>query len=141
QARHDLPHACDMRGGQGRRQAGGMVGRRSMKLTDADGESILQEAQRLTHGNRNASYGHPLVDYSRTAALVSAMLAHKLKEPLTASEMACAMICVKLSRQMNAPKRDNMVDLAGYAWVAQECLDKQAELDAAASRRPAAAHS
>lgn len=87
-------------------------------------ESILQEAQRITHGPRQADYGHPLDDYGRTAQLASVLLSHKLKEPLTAHEMALLMCCVKLSREMNAPKRDNMTDLAGYAWVAQECLDE-----------------
>lgn len=88
-------------------------------------ESILQEAHRLTHGPRGQDYGHPLDDYTRTAGMVSAMLAHKLKTPLTPAEMAAVMICVKLSRQMHSPKRDNMVDAAGYAWVTQECLDEE----------------
>jgi hypothetical protein len=35
------------------------------------------------------------------------------------------MCCVKLSRQVNAPKRDNMVDLAGYAETVQWCLDER----------------
>lgn len=87
-------------------------------------ESILQEAHRLTHGPRRADYGHPLDDYTRTAALVSAMLAHKLKEPLTAHEMALAMVCVKLSREMHTPKRDNATDGAGYFWVAHACLEE-----------------
>lgn len=89
-------------------------------------ESVLQEAHRLTHGPRRADYGHPLDDYTRTAALVSAMLAHKLKEPLTAHEMALAMVCVKLSREMNTPKRDNATDGAGYFWVAHACLEEAA---------------
>jgi len=87
-------------------------------------ESILQEAHRLTHGSRQKDYGHPLDDYTRTAAMASAMLAHKLKEPLAPHEMALVMVLVKLSRQINAPKRDNMVDGAGYCWVSQECLDE-----------------
>lgn len=88
--------------------------------------SILQEAHSLTHGDRGVDYGKPIDDYTRTAALVSALLGHKLKEPLTASEMALAMVCVKLSRQIHRPKRDNTVDGAGYFWVAQECLDEAA---------------
>lgn len=87
-------------------------------------ESILQEAHRLTHGDRNKDYGHPLDDYTRTAAMFSALMAHKLKEPLTAAEMAMAMICVKLSRQVHHPKRDNTVDGAGYFWVTQACIDE-----------------
>jgi len=95
-------------------------------LAEASRESILQEAQRLTHGDRAKDYGHPLDDYTRTAALVSALLAHKLTSPITPGEMAMAMVCVKLSRQVNHPKRDNMVDAAGYAWVSQECIDEAA---------------
>ena len=86
-------------------------------------ESILEEAQHLTHGPRSGEYGPPHVDYARTAAMVSAMLAHKLKEPLSAHDLSLVMCCVKLSRQMNKRKRDNMVDLAGYAWVAHECAE------------------
>lgn len=89
-----------------------------VSLTDEGDESILQEAQRLTHGPRHKDYGHPLDDYTRTAALISALLADKLKAPLTAEEAALIQCCVKLSRHINAPKRDNMTDLAGYGWVA-----------------------
>lgn len=87
--------------------------------------SILEEAHQLTHGDRNKSYGHPYEDYTCTAALMSAVLASKLKEPLTAHEAALMMCCVKLSRESRVPKRDNLIDLAGYAWVAQVCRVEQ----------------
>jgi hypothetical protein len=86
--------------------------------------SVLTEAQGLVHGDRNASYGPPIEDFGRTAGMVSAMLAHKLKEPLTAEEVGLFMVCVKLSRQINKPKRDNCVDGAGYfecvQWISDE---------------------
>ena len=89
-----------------------------------DRESILTEAQGLVHGDRNAAYGHPLDDFQRTAWMVSAMLAHKLAAPLTAEDVILIMCQVKISRQINKPKRDNMTDLAGYAecedWVIEE---------------------
>jgi hypothetical protein len=91
--------------------------------------SVLTEAQGLVHGARNDAYGHPLDDFSRTAAMASAMLAHKLKEPLTAEEVGMFMVCVKLSRQVNAPKRDNMVDGAGYCETVQWCIDERARRD------------
>lgn len=94
------------------------------KLNDDGQESILQEAHRLTHGDRNATYGHPYDDYTCTAALISAILGPILTRPLTAHEAALIQCCVKLSRESRMPKRDNMVDLAGYAWVARMCAEE-----------------
>lgn len=84
-------------------------------------ETILEEASRLTSGSRNKDYGHPLDDYLRTAALWTALLSHKLKpgEEITYQDAIRCMCAVKLSRDCHAPKRDNMVDLAGYAHCRQ----------------------
>lgn len=98
-------------------------------------ESILEEAQRLTHGDRAAAYGHPYDDYSRTAALWSVLLGGKLTKPITAHEAALCMIAVKLSREIHTPKRDNMVDAAGYSWVAFKCHERQVELDSLPVKR------
>ena len=91
----------------------------------AERESVLVEAHGLVHGDRNASYGHPLDDYTRTSGMVSAMLAHKLKEPLTAEDLILIMCQVKISRQVNKAKRDNAVDLAGYAECLDWCIDER----------------
>lgn len=90
-------------------------------------ETILQEAQRLVHGERNKDYGHPLDDFTKTAALWTAILSDKLKpgRSITAEEVGMAMICVKLSRQLNRPKRDNMTDAAGYAATVQMCVEER----------------
>jgi hypothetical protein len=96
-------------------------------LDEGGAESILEEAQALTHGARNEAYGHPYDDYTCTATLMSAVIGPKLKEPLTAHEAALLMCCVKLSRESRVSKRDNLVDLAGYAWVAHLCRVEQAK--------------
>jgi len=86
-------------------------------------ESVLTEAQGLVHGDRNEQYGAPISEYTRTVGMVNAMLAHKLKEPLAPEDLAYIMVCLKLSRQVNKPKRDSLVDAAGYCEVAQWIID------------------
>lgn len=103
-------------------------------------EPVTDEATRLVHGDRNAAYGHPLDDMSRTAGMVSHALAHKLIEPLTAEDIACIMCLVKISRQMNRPKRDNLTDLAGYAecwdWITDERKAREQPLTTATILEP-----
>lgn len=86
-------------------------------------ESILAEAERLTEGDRQNSYGNPLDDYSRTAGMINSAFAHKLKEPLTPEDIMLCMIMVKISRECHEHKRDNVVDIAGYA----NCIDMAIE--------------
>lgn len=87
-----------------------------------DTESALQEAQRLVHGARNVDYGHPIDDYTRTGRLWGAILGIGDIDP----RICCLMMAaVKISREVNAPKRDNRVDLAGYAECAQMVAERQ----------------
>ena len=88
-------------------------------------ETILEEAIRLTSVDRNDDYGCPLEDYSCTAMMFHAMIKHKLKdgETITYQDAIRFMCCVKLSRDSRNPKRDHMVDLAGYAHCRQWALE------------------
>ncbi len=90
-------------------------------------ESILDEAQRLTTTDRQNAYGHPLDDYTRTAELWTALLRHKLRpgESIEWNDAILCMCAVKLSRDVHHQKRDNMVDLAGYASCRQMATDKE----------------
>lgn len=85
-------------------------------------ESALQEAQRLVHGDRGTAYGHPIDDYTRTGRMWGAILGLPDIDP----RICCLMMAaVKISREVNAPKRDNRVDLAGYAECAQMVAERQ----------------
>ncbi len=74
-------------------------------------ESILFEAHNLVHGDRGQDYGHPYEDFSRTAKIWSAILGQEV----TPAQVGLCMIAVKVSRECHKPKRDNLVDIAGYA--------------------------
>lgn len=82
--------------------------------------SILPEAEKLVHGARQDDYGHPYEDFSRTAQMWSAILGQEV----TASQVGLCMIAVKLSREVNKSKRDNLVDIAGYAETVRMVLEE-----------------
>lgn len=90
--------------------------------------NILEEANSLVHGDRGAAYGHPSVDYQCTAAMWRALILRRYGVDVPISDdFACLMmIAVKLSREAGKPKRDNLVDAAGYAECAAMCLEKKA---------------
>jgi hypothetical protein len=73
-------------------------------------EDILEEALRLTTGDRQAQYGPPDQDFARTARMWSALKGIEFE----ARDVAMFMICLKLSREVHQRKRDNAVDGAGY---------------------------
>jgi hypothetical protein len=89
-------------------------------------ESILEEAQRLVHGDRGAAYGHPGDDYDCTVALWRAMILRRygVDVPLTADFGCLMMAAMKLSREAGKPKRDSRVDAAGYLECADMCLER-----------------
>ena len=87
------------------------------------GESCLSEAQRICDGARGADYGHPFDDWTRTAALWSGVLG----VPVSAEQALLCMVCVKVSRQVNRPKRDNLVDICGYAYCLERVVARREE--------------
>lgn len=76
-------------------------------------KSILQEADRIVNGDRQADYSDPVENFKHIAAIASAIL----KKNLAPTDCAIVMIAVKLARESYRHKRDNLVDLAGYTEI------------------------
>lgn len=82
-----------------------------------------RQAELLVLGDRQQSYGPPKDDYSKTAKMWSGLLFHKLLPgiEITPKEAILMMVALKLSREVNRAKPDNLIDAHGYlhcaAWV------------------------
>jgi hypothetical protein len=73
--------------------------------------NVLEEANTLTTTDRQDDYGHPADDFARTATMWSAITGHNIMT----EHVPLMMIALKISRECNKHKRDNLVDIAGYA--------------------------
>lgn len=97
-------------------------------------ETICQEADRLVAVDRGKDYGHPLEDFSRTGSLWGPILSDWAKEtngddPISAELVGLCMIALKISREINRPKRDNRVDIAGYAKCLEMINEKRTSMN------------
>ena len=81
------------------------------------GEDILEEALRITSGDRQNQYGPADQDFARSAQMWSALKGVEF----STEDVASFLICVKLSRNTHQSKRDNWVDIAGYARCGDLC--------------------
>ena len=82
--------------------------------------SILVEAHQLVNGDRQASYGSPAENFSRIADLWSAYLG----KAVTAKDVAICMALLKLAREANRHKVDNLLDAVGYIALAADVEGK-----------------
>lgn len=73
--------------------------------------SVLTEAASLISGERRDSYGTVEESFARVARTWSDIL----KCDVTPQKVALCMIALKLHREANSSKRDNRVDICGYA--------------------------
>lgn len=102
-----------------------------LKKEETPLENILQEADRLIHGDRNKQYGHPLDNHSTTAEFFSAYLravARRGKTVIDAEDVCMLNILQKVSREATsgAGKRDTITDIAGYAGNIEMVRDEVA---------------
>jgi len=90
----------------------------------SNNETILEEAIRITTNNREVDYGHPYYNMTTTALFWSAVLGIEV----TPEQVALCQIGTKLAREIHKQKRDNIVDIAGYARVYERVVEKRVEL-------------
>ncbi len=83
--------------------------------------TILDKAKSLVFGDRGQDYGHPKEDFTRTAGMWTAMTGGKFE--FQPEHVALFMVALKISREMNKHKRDNLVDIAGYAQTCETVLE------------------
>lgn len=83
---------------------------------------VLREAEQLIVGDRNDTYGTPTQNFTNIADLWNVQFRHLLKDgaKFTPADIALALIQVKMARTIAQPKRDNFVDIAGYAACGYE---------------------
>jgi len=84
-----------------------------------DQGSILIEAHEITSKDRQNDYGTPEENWGRISRIASAMT----DMDLTPEVCVKVLLATKLARMATSPKkRDNYVDLAGYAHVLWEVM-------------------
>jgi len=79
-------------------------------------KSVLEDAYDLVNGDRQQSYGDAHASFDRIAKLWSAYKGIKI----TAKDVSSMMILMKVSRSVTSSKRDNWVDIAGYAELGSQ---------------------
>ena len=78
--------------------------------------NILQEAEEIINGDRKESYGNVNFSFGRIAALWSNILKSKINR----RQVGLCMIALKIIREENKHKPDNLIDIAGYAALIEK---------------------
>lgn len=74
-------------------------------------ETICQEADRLVSHDRQQTYGHPKQNFSDIADGWNVIA----KDGITPEKVGLMMIWVKVCRELHLHKKDNLVDICGFA--------------------------
>lgn len=76
-------------------------------------ETVLQEADRLISGDRRTEYGSVQESFEAVARGWTDIIG----APVTATQVSLCMVWLKVMRETVKDKRDNWVDIAGYAGL------------------------
>ena len=103
---------------------GGVVSEKAVITHSGDApvkssENILQEADRLTAGEKRAAYGK----VNKQLRVLADLWTVVIGTPITPLQVALCLLQLKVSREMHKHSRDNIVDMAGYARVIELLYD------------------
>lgn len=88
---------------------------------DFEEQSILQEADKIVKGDRQADYGDTVANFKHIANIASAIR----QKQFTAEDCCVVLMAVKLAREQFKHKRDNLVDLAGYTEILNQIKEDE----------------
>ena len=87
---------------------------------------MLRTVERLVSNNRNLDYGEPVENMERTAEMLAAYLGKRTGRELESTDVAAFGIILKLGRLAENPTHsDSWMDVAGYASIGFECVEKE----------------
>jgi hypothetical protein len=75
--------------------------------------TLCDEARRVIYGDREETYGHPSANLDRIAKIWSVIFG----VDVTPEQVCWAMVGMKMAREVNAKKDDNIVDSFGYLML------------------------
>lgn len=84
-------------------------------------KSILEEASEIRSGSRNSDYGDATENFKRIAQMASLITGKEIE----AKTCVAVLMSVKLCREAYRHKRDNLIDLCGYADILQQINEKE----------------
>ena len=82
--------------------------------------NILDEANKVVNGDRQADYDHPSRNFQRIADLWNGYMKARKPGEFTPVDVGYLMILAKIGRGVFKYKADTYIDIAGYA----ACNDK-----------------
>lgn len=94
------------------------------KEIKTENKSILAEAEDIVNGSRQSDYGDAANNFHRIANVVNSMYPQL---NINAQQCCAVLMAVKLIREGFRHKRDNLVDLCGYAHIMNEINDRKNE--------------
>ena len=86
---------------------------------------VLLEARNTINGERQDQYGNPEDCFTMIATYWNTYLDSKESPVITASDVAMMQVLLKIARQANAHKHDNLVDICGYTALLDD-MNEQA---------------